>query len=107
MGSIKGKVIEVLAKESGTSQGGKEWEKQVFVIETQEQYPVKIAFTCFGKRMDIIDQVVPHENGDEIEVFYNVSSREYNGKWFHNVDAWKVEVPVADEQPVADSDEPF
>ena len=28
--------------------------------------------------------------GEKIEVFFNLSSREYNQKYYHNIDAWKL-----------------
>jgi hypothetical protein len=28
--------------------------------------------------------------GQEVEVAFNVSSREFNGKYYHNLDAWKI-----------------
>jgi hypothetical protein len=44
---IEGKVILVLPEQSGTSQAGKTWRKQSFVIETEEQYPKKVIFNVF------------------------------------------------------------
>ncbi len=44
---IQGKVIAVLPERSGISQRG-EWRSQTYVIETQEQYPKKMAFDVFG-----------------------------------------------------------
>ena len=32
-----------------------------------------------------------HNEGDEIEVSFNLYSREFNGKYFHNIDAWRIE----------------
>ena len=44
---IQGKVIAVLPERSGVSARG-EWKSQTYVIETQEQYPKKMAFDVFG-----------------------------------------------------------
>ena len=33
-----------------------------------------------------------HELGDKVEVFFNISSREYNNRYYHNVDAWKINI---------------
>jgi len=43
--SVKGKIQQILKPESGVSRAGKEWSKQEFVIETEDQYPKKICFT--------------------------------------------------------------
>ena len=68
---VKGKVVQLLPVQSGVSKAGKEWSKQEFVIETEEQFPKKICFTLF-------------------EVSFNVESREFNGKWYHNINAWRI-----------------
>ena len=86
--SIEGKVIEIVPVESGTSAAGKEWSKQEFVIETDDQYPKKVAFTLFGDKRTIISNLVI---GNDVKVFFNLESREHNGRWFHNVNAWKVD----------------
>jgi hypothetical protein len=86
---VKGVVIHILEEESGISKAGKEWKKKDFVIETTEdQYPKKIAFTVFG---DKIQSLFTFTQGQLVDVSFNLESREYNGKWFHNVNAWKVE----------------
>ena len=84
---IKGKVILVLPQQSGTSQAGNQWKKQEFVIETQEQFPKKICMTLFGDRVDQYPVAV----NDEIVASIDIESREYNGRWYTNVNAWKIE----------------
>lgn len=85
---VKGTLIQVLKVESGTSKGGKEWTKQDFVIETAEQFPKKVCFTLFGDKTSLINGFV---EGNEIEVSFNLESRDFNGKWYHNINAWKIE----------------
>ncbi len=86
--SVKGKVFKVLNPESGVSRAGKEWKKQEFIIETQDQFPKKVCFTLFGDKTSLADGLT---DGQEIEVSFNLESREYNGKWFHNINAWKID----------------
>lgn len=86
--SVKGKVEQILKTESGVSRAGKEWKKQDFVIETEEQYPKKVCFTLFGEKVDLLNGV---SAGQDIEVSFNIESREYNGRWFTNVNAWKID----------------
>ncbi len=95
---IKGKIQEILKSESGVSRAGKEWKKQEFVIETDEQYPRKVCFTLFNDKTSLIDGL---STGEEVEVSFNVESREYNGKWFHNINAWKIDKPTAENLPEA------
>lgn len=86
--SVKGKIIHILDPQSGTSQAGKDWKKQEFVIETEEQFPRKVCFTLFGEKSELINQF---SIGDDVEVAFNLESREYNGRWFHNINAWKID----------------
>lgn len=97
---VKGRVVELLQVQNGTSKAGKDWSKQEFVIETEEQYPKKICFTLFGDKVSLLNGI---SAGDEVEVFFNVESREFNGRWYHNINAWRIN-PV---QPGGDSGPDF
>jgi len=59
------------------------------LIDTGAQYNPEICFQLFGE--DKIEMLNHHNEGDQVEVSFNLSSREYNGKYFHNVDAWRIE----------------
>ena len=82
---LKGKLIQRLTPVTGTSSKG-EWTKQEIIIETAETYPKKICVS-FWKDQVIKIQAVPI--GSELEILINVESREYNGKWFTEIKAWK------------------
>ena len=86
---VKGTLIEVLKIEEGTSKAGKEWKKRDFVIETNEQYPKKVCFTLFGDKISLIDPI-PIQS--EVTVYFNIESRDFNGKWYHNINCWKIDV---------------
>ena len=85
---ITGKVIAVLPAQGGTSKNGNEWKKQEYVVETHEQYPKKICFQIFGA--DKIEQSNIKE-GEDLKVSIDIDAHEYNGRWFNNISAWKVE----------------
>ena len=87
--SVKGKISSKLSVESGTSKAGKEWKKQSFLVDTGAQYNPEICFQLFGD--DKIAMLGHYNVGDQVEVSFNLSSREWNGRYFHNVDAWKIE----------------
>ncbi|WP_346856783.1 DUF3127 domain-containing protein [uncultured Draconibacterium sp.] len=95
--SVKGKIEQILKPESGTSKAGKEWSKQEFVIETDDQYPKKVCFTLFGDKVSLVNGL---SAGQEVEVSFNMESREYNGRWFHNINAWKIEKATDDNMPL-------
>ena len=95
---VEGKLIKKLQLESGKSKNGKDWQKQSFVIDTGAQYNPEVCFSCFGKNLNQIEQV---KENDLLKVSFNVSSREYNGKYYHNLDAWKIDTLESNvEQPV-------
>jgi len=105
---IKGRITKVLEKESGTSKAGKDYVKQSFVIDTGQQFNPEVCFQIFGaEKVDKFNQY--NKEGDEVEVSFNVSSREFNGKYYHNLDAWKVfkataSTPQIDNAPAEDDD---
>jgi len=85
---ITGKLIQKLPVQSGVSQAGNNWSKAEFVIETVEQYPKKVCANLWGERAKSLDQF---QLGDLITVSFDLESREYNGRWYTDVKAWKVE----------------
>lgn len=83
---IQGKVIAVLPERSGVSARG-EWKSQTYVIETQEQYPKKMAFDVSGA--DRLAQFNIH-SGEVINVSFDIDAHEYQGRWFNSIRAWNV-----------------
>ncbi len=83
---LQGKVIVVLPERSGVSARG-EWKSQSYVIETHEQYPKQMVFDVFGA-----DKIAQFniKSGDEINVSFDITAHEYNGRWFNNIRAWQV-----------------
>lgn len=86
---VKGKIVKILDAETGTSKAGKEWKKQNFVIDTGDQYNPEVCFQMFGEEK--CENLTKYNKvGDQVTVSFNVSSREFNGKYYHNLDAWMV-----------------
>ena len=86
---VIGKAIAALPVKNGVSQRtGEQWQSREYVIETQEQFPKKMCFEVFGtdklKEFNI-------RNNDLIKVHFDITAREYNGKWYNSIRAWKVE----------------
>ena len=82
---IKGKIVEILPEKSGQSANG-EWRKQEYVLETDSNYPKKICFMAWGDKIGEFNL----KQGDSVEVSVDLESREYNGRWYTDVKAWKV-----------------
>jgi hypothetical protein len=88
---ISGKIIELLEAKSGQSANG-EWRKQEYVLETEAQYPKKVCFMAWGDKIDQFDI----KRGEQLTVSIDLESREYNGRWYTDVKAWKVSRGGAD-----------
>tara|TARA_R110000764_G_scaffold85788_1_gene166434 strand:- start:1099 stop:1434 length:336 start_codon:yes stop_codon:yes gene_type:complete len=100
--SINGKLIKVLDMQNGTTKAGKEWVKQSFVIDTGSDYNSEICFNLFGQ--DKVSLISDASVGMEVEVFYNLYSREYKGNYYTSADAWKISVS-SNEDNVVTQDE--
>jgi hypothetical protein len=85
---VTGKIIAVLPVQGGISKAGNEWKKQEYVLETHDQYPKKVCFQVFGA--DRIEQAAI-QPGEDVTVSFDIDSREFNGRWFTNINAWKIE----------------
>ena len=83
---IQGKIIVVLPERSGVSQRGNQWRSISYVLETQEQYPKKLAFDVTNEKIDQLNIQI----GEFLTVQFDINAREYNGRWFNSVNAWNV-----------------
>ena len=101
---LTGKVIAVLDARSGTSKNGNAWKVQEYVIETHETYPRKMCFDVFGE--DKINQF-GIQVGEELTVSFDIDAREWNGRWFNSIRAWKVERAGAQQPAPAEGGVPF
>lgn len=82
---ISGKIVSLLPEQTGQGKNGT-WKKQEYILETTGQYPKKVCFSIWG---DKIDQFKVN-SGDDVEVSFDVESREYNQRWYTELRAWKV-----------------
>jgi len=88
---IIGKLIQKLPLQSGISKTGNSWQKQEFVIETLEQYPRKICANLWGERTAVLETL---NIDDKVVMYFDLESREFNGKWYTDVKASRLD-PVA------------
>ena len=99
---VTGKVIVISPVQEGVSKAGKPWKKRFYVIETQDTYPRKIAFTVFGEdRVNEYERLI--NNGMMVRVSFDIDSREWQGRWFTDISAWRIEVAdgtASQSQPV-------
>jgi hypothetical protein len=94
-----GKLIAILPEQSGQTERGP-WVRGGFVIETEEQYPKKIAFTLFGERVAMIKSFTI---GSVLRVQFSAESREYEGRWYTDLRCFRIEPftqPAYPQQPM-------
>lgn len=84
---IVGKIISVLPEQSGIAKNGNPWKVQAYVLETTEQYPRKVHFEVFGE--DRIKQN-PCAIDQLVTVSFDIESREFNGRWYTSIRAWRI-----------------
>lgn len=85
---IKGKVCFIGEKSSGTSKAGTPWESLEFVIEyINGSYTQHVSFKLFGAEKIAFANL---SIGKEVTVFFDIDAREYNGRWYNSLTAWKI-----------------
>lgn len=82
---ISGKILQLLPLQTGQGKNGT-WKKQDFILETGDTYPKKVCIAVWGDKIDM-SGVVP---GAQVTVSFDVESREFNGRWYTDVKAWKI-----------------
>ena len=91
---IVGKIIQILPLQTGVAKNsGNPWQSQSYVLETQEQFPKRVCFEVFGEQR-IKDN--PCQLDDIVTVSFDIESREFNGRWYTSVRAWRVQQGVVD-----------
>jgi hypothetical protein len=85
---VVGKLDKLLEKQSGTSNKGKDWVKQSFLVKSKEQYNNLYCFEVFGK--DKVDNLASISVGSTVEVSFNVGTNEWNGKYYTSLSAWRI-----------------
>lgn len=85
---VVGKIIQVLPAQEGVGRNGNPWRVQPYVLETLDQYPRKVHFEVFGE--DRIKQN-PCDVDQLVTVSFDIESREFNGRWYTSIRAWKIQ----------------
>ena len=85
---VVGKIIQVLPVQEGVGRNGNPWKLQGYVLETLDQYPRKVHFEVFGE--DRI-KMNPCEIDQLVTVSFDIESREFNGRWYTSIRAWKIQ----------------
>ena len=93
---IEGTIAQKLPVQSGNSARGP-WAKQEFILEYPDgNFTAKACFTAWGQ--DKVQDLGKYQVGDKVKVSFNLKSREYNGRWYNDLQIWKI--APAGAQPV-------
>ena len=93
---IEGTLAQKLPVQSGNSARGP-WAKQEFLLEYPDgNFTAKVCFTAFGQ--DKVQDLAKYQVGDKVKVSFNLRSREYNGRWYNDLQTWKI-APAGAPQP--------
>ena len=87
---LTAKLLQLLPLQTGTGKNG-QWKKQDIIVETEGQYPKKVCISIWGDKIDE-KQLQP---GNMLKLEFDIESREFNGKWYTDVKAWKIDVADA------------
>ena len=99
---LEGTLAQKLPVQSGNSARGP-WAKQEFILEYPDgNFTAKACFTAWGQ--DKVQDLGKYQVGDKVKVSFNLKSREYNGRWYNDLQLWKI--APAGAQPAAPVQQP-
>ena len=84
---FEGKVIQFLGETTGTAKSVNPWKKKEWIVETFGQYPKKVKIQCMNARADALNL----EPGRDYIYSVDLESREFNGKWYTDVNVFRVQ----------------
>lgn len=90
---FEGVVYKIMPVQQGTSARG-EWQRQEVIFELTAEFSRKVCVTFFNKP----SEVAKLREGAAYTVSVNIESREYNGRWYTDVRAWRIQ-PKESAQP--------
>lgn len=82
--------------------------KREFVVTVEDgKYPQDICLECVQDKVSLLDSI---QVGQEVTATFDIRGREYNGRYFNNLQAWRITAAGAgggsDKPPVSDADIP-
>lgn len=83
---LTAKLVQLLPLQTGAGKNGA-WKKQDIIVETEGTYPKKVCISIWGDKVN--ESVL--KVGSQLAISFDVESREYNGRWYTDVKAWKIE----------------
>jgi hypothetical protein len=91
---VTGKLEKYLDVQEGKTKSDEVWKKQSFVVKSDESFNNLYCFDLFAKgdKLSNVENLTKYNKvGDSVKVSFNVSTNEYNGKYYTSLNAWRVE----------------
>ena len=95
---LTAKLIQLLPIQTGSGKNG-EWKKQDIIVETDGQYPKKVCISIWGDKINEGQLQI----GNLLKIDFEIESRDYNGRWYTDIKAWKIEVAITSTQNTPDN----
>ena len=93
---LEGTIRQKMGVQSGTSARGP-WAKQAFVLDFPDgNFTSQACFTAWGQ--DKVQELDKYQVGDRVKVSFNLKSREFNGRWYNDLQIWRI-APAGETQP--------
>jgi single-strand DNA-binding protein len=80
----EGKIVKIFDAEQKSAS----FQAREFVIEVADgQYPQMVKFQLVQDKCELVND---YSEGDSVEVEFDLRGREWNGKYFTNLQAWRI-----------------
>lgn len=85
----RGRISDMSEVQSGKTQSGNEWQRMTLILDTPgfQGAVYKMVFQVSG---DHVKDVLLFKRGDKVEISFSIYAREWNGRWYNNVDLVKI-----------------
>ncbi len=83
---LTAKLTQLLPVQTGQGKNGP-WKKQDIIVETEGKFPKKVCMAIWGDKVDVRHLQI----GKQLNISFDVESREFNGKWYTDVKVFKIE----------------
>ena len=81
----KGTISHMSEVTTGTSKNGREWARMSIMLDIPG-FQGSITKVIFQVGTDRVENVLEYKVGDKVEIGWSIYAREWNGKWYNNVD---------------------
>jgi hypothetical protein len=90
---LTGIITQVLPLQQGVTKTGTPWQKQSYVLTTDGAHARQVCYSVFNDRVTSEGAL----QGEQVKVQCDATSREFGGRWYTEITAWRVErfAPVA------------